>query len=78
MGLQVKPSPALGHTDCFPGNKQSRESGMSCIVGLLILALVAGLAGLSGLAEVLFSLAGIVAMAVLLFALSRRELDLRK
>ena len=51
---------------------------MSCIVGLLILALVADLAGLRGLAEVLFSLAGIVAMAVLLFALSRRELDPRK
>ena len=51
---------------------------MSCIVGLLILALVADLAGLRSLAEVLFSLAGIVAMAVLLFALSRRELDPRK
>jgi uncharacterized membrane protein YdcZ (DUF606 family) len=48
---------------------------MYCIVGLLILALVADLAGLGGLAEVLLSLAGIVAMAVLLFALARRELD---
>jgi len=48
---------------------------MSRIVGLLILALVADVVGLDGLAEVLLSLAGIVAMAVLLFALARRELD---
>ena len=48
---------------------------MSHIVGLLILALVADVVGLDDLAEVLLSLAGIVAMAVLLFALARRELD---
>jgi uncharacterized membrane protein YdcZ (DUF606 family) len=48
---------------------------MSRIVGLLVLALVADVVGLDGLAEVLLSLAGIVAMAVLLFALARRELD---
>jgi uncharacterized membrane protein YtjA (UPF0391 family) len=78
MGLQVKPSPALWHADCSLNDEQSREGGMSCIAGLLILALVADLVGFGGLAEVLFSLAGIVAMAVLLFALSRRELDPRK
>ena len=48
---------------------------MSRFVGLLVLALVADVVGLDGLAEVLLSLAGIVAMAVLLFALARRELD---
>ena len=45
------------------------------IIGLLIVALVAHLFDFDGLSEVLLSLAGIVALGVLLFTLARSELD---